>query len=119
MPKTSFRDKLETLVDSDFSKQASLSTIKVLNGKTENSTCRKAVSGVRNYLLSLSEVSQPYKHHQQEIREDSLVSSWFVSDSQSDTSLFLSFLAKKIQIFINVEEFSHAFSYLAKKLQQF
>ena len=121
LPKKSFRDKLETLIDSDFSKQALLSTIKVLNGETKN-TCCKAVSGVLEYLLTLSEVPQPYKHLLQEIRKDSPISSWLVSYSQSDSSLFISFLAKKKQIFNNLEDttkFTHAFPYLARKLQQF
>ena len=55
----SVRDQLETLIDREFSKQALLSTVKVLNGET-TTTC-KVVSGVLEYLLTLSEVPQPYK----------------------------------------------------------
>ena len=112
---------MENLIESDFAKPALLSTIKALKSEPKSSCC-KAVCGVLEYLQTLSEVPQPYKSILEEIRKDSPISIWLASYSQSDTTLFLSFLAQKKQIFNNYEDttkFTHAFPYLARKVQQF
>ena len=116
LPKKTLREKLAKLIESDFSKANITSTIKLFQTHSENE-CVEAVIGILEYVRREKEIPKIYRILLKEIRKDSPVSSWLTSYSQSDTTLFLSFLTGECDIFSDIEKvkkLTYAFPYVAR-----
>ena len=110
------REKMAKLIENDFSKPNISSTLKLFKTFSDNE-CVTAVIAILEYVNKKSEVTNIYKTLLKEIRKDSPVSAWLPSYSQSDTTLFVSFLTGECAIFSDLEKvtkFTHAFPYLAR-----
>ena len=116
LPKKVLREKMAKLIENDFSKPNISSTLKLFKTFSDNE-CVTAVIAILEYVNKKSEVPNIYKTLLKEIRKDSPVSAWLPSYSQSDTTLFVSFLTGECAIFSDLEKvtkFTHAFPYLAR-----
>ena len=80
LPEKALREKLNTVIEDEFSKVALRNTIKYFKPHSEND-CVGATVKVLEYSLSEKEVPKPYKTLLKEIRKDSPVSSWLPSYS--------------------------------------
>jgi hypothetical protein len=121
LPKKALREKLDKVVEDDFSTSAISSAIKALKQESDNECC-KAVSEVLQYMKKMPEIPDIYKTLIKELRKDSPISSWLQSYIQSDTQLFSSFLQQETKIFNSYEKtlkFTHAFPYIARILKSF
>lgn len=119
LPKKILREKMAKLIENDFSKSTVSSTIKLFKTFSDNE-CVASVIAILEYVKG-PEVPNIYKILLKEIRKDSPVSAWLPSYDQSDTKLFLSFLAGECAIFSDLEkvqQFTHAFPYLARIISE-
>ena len=119
IPKKCIREKVDKVIESDFSKASLNFAIKALKGESD---CCDAICGVLEYLKTLSDIPELYKSLLKELRKDSPIISWLPSYVQSDTQLLQTFLFKKCEVFENLEntaKFSQAFPYLARITKQF
>ena len=96
IPKKVLREKLEVVIESDFSKAFMSAAMKALKGE---SRCCDAVCDIFDYLKTQTEIPDIYKSLIKELRKDSPITSWLPSYVQSDTVLFLEFLHKRHKIF--------------------
>ena len=88
LPEKALREKLNTVIEDEFSKVALRNTIKYFKPHSEND-CVGATIKVLEYSLTKKEVPKPYQTLLKEIRKDSPVSSWLPSYSQQDTRLLM------------------------------
>ena len=110
LPEKALREKLNTVIEDEFSKVALRNTIKYFKPHSEND-CVGATIKVLEYSLTKKEVPKPYQTLLKEIRKDSPVSSWLPSYSQQDTKLLVTFLNQECNVFSdfgNVSQLTHA-----------
>ena len=118
IPKKVLREKLEVVIESDFTKASMSAAMKALKGESQ---CCDAVCDMFDYLKTQTEIPDIYKSLIKELRKDSPITSWLPIFVQSDTVLFLEFLQNRNEIFNNLEKtakLSHAFPYLARMVKQ-
>ena len=120
LPEKALREKLNTVIEDEFSKVALRNTIKYFKPHSEND-CVGATVKVMEYSLTKKEVPKPYQTLLKEIRKDSPVSSWLPSYSQQDTRLLVTFLNQECDVFSdfeNVSKLTHAFPNLTRLLSE-
>ena len=120
LPEKALREKLNTVIEDEFSKVALRNTIKYFKPHSEND-CVGATIKVLEYSLTKKEVPKPYQTLLKEIRKDSPVSSWLPSYSQQDTKLLVTFLNQECDVFSdfgNVSQLTHAFPYLTRLMSE-
>ena len=88
LPEKALREKLETVIEDEFSKVTLRNAIKYFKTHSGND-CVGATVKVMEYSLTKKEVPKPYQTLLKEIQKDSPVSSWLPSISQQDTRLAL------------------------------
>ena len=98
LPEKALREKLNTVIEDEFSKVALRNTIKYFKPYSEND-CVGATIKVLEYSLTKKEVPKPYQTLLKEIRKDSPVSSWLPNYSQQDTRLLVTFLNQECGVF--------------------
>ena len=98
LPEKALREKLNTVIEDEFSKVALRNTIKYFKPHSENDWVGATIK-VLEYSLTKKEVPKPYQTLLKEIRKDSPVSSWLPSYSQQDTRLLVTFLNQECDVF--------------------
>ena len=120
LPEKALREKLNTVIEDEFSKVALRNTIKYFKPHSEND-CVGATIKVLEYSLTKKEVPKPYQTLLKEIRKDSPVSSWLPSYSQQDTRLLVTLLNQECNVlsdFGNVSKLTQAFPYLTRLMSE-
>ena len=120
LPEKALREKLETVIENEFSKVTLRNAIKYFKTHSGND-CVGATVKVLEYSLSEKEVPKPYKTLLKEIRKDSPVSSWLPSYSQQDTRFLVTFQNQECDVFSdfeNVSKLTHAFPSLTRLLSE-
>ena len=87
LPEKALREKLNQVIEDDFSKATLVSTIKYFKAHS-GKQCVDATTKIMEYVKRGSEVPKQYKTLLREIRKDSPISSWLPSYSQRDTKLW-------------------------------
>ena len=120
LPEKALREKLQTVIEDEFSKVTLRNAIKYFKTHSGND-CVGATVKVLEYSLSEKEVPKPYKTLLKEIRKDSPVSSWLPSYSQQDTRFLVTFQNQECDVFSdfeNVSKLTHAFPYLTRLMSE-
>ena len=118
LPEKSLREKLNQLIEDDFSKVTLVNTIKYFKQKSGKNECVDATIKILEHVKKENDVPKQYKTLLREIRKDSPISSWLPSYSQRDTKLLLSFLKQDCDIFSGdfekTKQLTNAFPFLMR-----
>ena len=121
LPEKALREKLNQVIEDDFSKATLVSTIKYFKAHS-GKQCVDATTKIMEYVKRGSEVPKQYKTLLREIRKDSPISSWLPSYSQRDTKLLVSFLNQDCDIvsgdFEKLKQLTQAFPYLTRLISE-
>ena len=76
LPEKSLREKLNQLIEDDFSKVTLVNTIKYFKQKSGKNECVDATIKILEHVKKENKVQKQYKTLLREIRKDSPISSW-------------------------------------------
>ena len=121
LPEKALREKLNQVIEDDFSTATLVSTIKYFKAHS-GKQCGDATTKIMEYVKRGSEVPKQYKTLLREIRKDSPISGWLPSYSQRDTKLLVSFLNQDCDIFSGdfekLKQLTQAFPYLTRLISE-
>ena len=117
LPEKALREKLNQVIEDDFSKATLVSTIKYFKAHS-GKQCVDATTK----LWNMSKGGPKAIQNMREIRKDSPISSWLPSYSQRDTKLLVSFLNQDCDIFSGdfekLKQLTQAFPYLTRLISE-